>query len=211
MVKNEEFNHEKHQDAKWTKISILAAAFLLPIIFLFSMFSGYKFAENAKTTADTGLTMHTIQQIDGIGTADSNIMAIQIVTADMPKNTRRVIYMYIKDPMLKKIYNVWIDTRLSPDYAIFTADTPDNNRIIKLVNHEIVCTPISDTITYRVYPEVGKYVSTMCAIGVPPSYGKFAGIIGIMLRTPPSETELSIIEASLKHIALEVFEDISKP
>jgi hypothetical protein len=32
-----------------------------------------------------------------------------------------------------------------------------------------------------------------------------------MLRTPPSETELSVIEASLKHMALEVFEDISKP
>jgi hypothetical protein len=210
MVKNEEFDSTKHQDAKWFKISVLALAVLLPMIFLFSMFSGYKFAENLKTTTDTGLTTHTIEEIDSIGVADSNIMAIQIVTADMPKNTRRVIYMYIKDPMLKKIYNTWINTRLSPDYAIFTADTPDNNRIIKLVNHEIVCTPMSETMTYRVYPEVGKYVSTMCAVGVPPSYGKFVGIIGIMLRTPPTETELSIIESSLRHMAMDVFTDMSR-
>ena len=207
IKKKDDFDHTKHQDVKWLKLGIIVAACMLPLVFLFSMFAGYKFAENAKTETTTGLTAHTIRQIDSIGDSSDNIMAIQVVRVDLPKNIRSVRYMYIKDSTLKKLYNVWIEARLSPDYAVFSADTPDNNRLVKLMNHEIVCTPYAETMSYRVSPETGRFVSTMCAIGVPPSYGKFSGIIGIMLQRPPSENEVSVIETYLKQISMEVYED----
>lgn len=207
IKKKDDFDHTKHQDVKWVKLGIVVATCMLPLIFLFSMFAGYKFAENAKTESSTGLSAHTIHQIDSIGDSTDNIMAIQIVKVNLPRNTRSLSYMYLKDPTLKKLYNVWIDARLSPDYAVFSADTVDNNRLVRLMNHEIICTPYTETVTYRVSPETGRFVSTMCAIGVPPSYGKFSGIVGIMLRNPPTENEISILNVFLKQISMEVYED----
>ena len=207
IKKKDEFDSSKHQDVKWVKFGIIALACIIPIVFLFSMFAGYKFAENVKTESVSGLTTHTIQQIDSIGDSSSNIMAIQIVRVDLPKNTRSLRYIYIKDSTLKKLYNAWLDARLSPDYAVFSSDTDDNNRLVKLMNHEIVCTPYAETMTYRVSPETGRFVSTICAIGIPPSYGKFSGIVGILLRNPPAENEISVLSTYLRQISMEAYED----
>ena len=211
MVKRLEndFDSKIDQDTKWAKIFIIILAVLLPIIFSASMMYGI-LATPGTTPAVAELTQHTIREVDSLGDSNSNIIAIQVVKIDLTTNTRTLVYMYLKEAYLKNIYNSWLSTRLSPDYPVFTRDTPDNKRLVKLINHEFVCSPYNETLTYRLYPETGKYVSTMCAMSIPPSYGKFVGVIGVMLRDPITDSEKSVLEASLKRITTDAYADLSR-
>lgn len=203
------FDSKTDQDTKWAKIFIILLAVFLPIIFSGSMMYGIS-SVSGPSPATPELTQHTIQEIDALGNSSNNIVAIQVVKVDLTINTRNLVYMYLKDAYLKNIYNTWLVTRLSPDYPVFNRDTADNKRLVRLINHEFICTPYNETLTYRLYPETGKYVSTMCAMSIPPSYGKFVGIIGVMLRNPVSDAEKSALEASLKRITTDAYIDLSR-
>jgi hypothetical protein len=210
MVKRLENNFDSKidQDTKWAKIFIIILAVLLPIIFSASMMYGI-LATHGTSPLVAELTQHTIREVDSLGDSNSNIIAIQVVKIDLTTNTRTLVYMYLKEAYLKNIYNSWLSTRLSPDYPVFTRDTPDNKRLVRLINHEFVCSPYSETLTYRLYPETGKYVSTMCAMSIPPSYGKFVGVIGVMLRNPITDSEKSVLDASLKRLTTDAYTDLS--
>jgi len=139
-----------------------------------------------------------------------NIVGIQVVSADLSKNIRYILYTSIRDEEVKKLYDLFLLKSITTEVPVFTNNTVQNTRMIRLINHEYVCSPFEETISYDFLPESGKYITTVCAMSIPPDYGNFDGIVGVFLRKPPTELESDILRIEIRSLAELIWKESSK-
>jgi hypothetical protein len=133
------------------------------------------------------------------------IIAIQLTIVDFQKNTKSIIYTYTDNPNVSEIYKRFEEGGFV-DLPIFSSDIQNNRRMVDLINGEFVCVPYSDTLVFRIVPESGKYISTVCESGIPPLYGKFTGIISVYLKINPAPEEVDQIRALAKGLSASIYE-----
>jgi hypothetical protein len=130
-------------------------------------------------------------ELDNAVKTDKNIIAIQIVTVNFPRNVRMETFVSIESPTLQEMYNRFIHSK-TVDTPLFTEDKENNQRVLRLINGEFVCSPFNQTLAYRYAPQAERLVTSVCALGVPPfHYGEFSGIMAIYLNKnlTPEETQ----------------------
>lgn len=125
-------------------------------------------------------------EIDDIVKKSDPIIGIQIVTINFQKNIRSETYMSVDSPAVQEIYNRFVNNKVV-ETALFDENKVNNNRIIRLINGEFVCVPYRDATAYKYAPDAEAFISTVCAIGIPPSYGEFSGILTIYLKDKPNK------------------------
>ena len=139
-----------------------------------------------------------------------NFVGIIVVSVDIQTNSRRVVYYYFSDPIVRNAHDEFFAKKsIAEKEPLFLKDKSDkniNDRLIKLINHEFTCTPYSAILGSRFIPEVAERVSTVCGVAVPPSFGRFDGMVNIYLSKEPTEDEKLL----LKVILADVSDDISK-
>lgn len=143
--------------------------------------------------------------IDYIVNKSNLIAGIQITLVNFDKNSRVVVYTYSDNENLKKLYVDFLERSIG-DLPLFNEDSLNNMRISQLINGEFVCNPIEDTIIHKLVPDSSKSVTTVCAIGIPPIYGKFTGIFTIYLGRPPSKEEIDQLRLASRTLSKEIFE-----
>jgi hypothetical protein len=120
-----------------------------------------------------------------------------------------IVYSHLESNELQKLYMNYIGSRVSQISPIFTNSNEANNaRMIKIINHEFVCSPFVDSMLYKNLPQSGNFVKTICAVSIPPSYGNFVGSVHLFLNKEPNDMEISIIKMHLKEISSEIFTEI---
>lgn len=141
---------------------------------------------------------HSLQEIiDSTVAKNNDIVGIQVVKVDLAKNIRYIAYTSLKGQAVEKLYNTFVTNRVSREVPAFTGKDYQDSRIISIINHEFICYPFRETLSYEFIPELDKYITTVCATTIPPYSGKFEGFIAIFLKTEPSPTvkDLMRIEA----------------
>jgi hypothetical protein len=139
------------------------------------------------------------------GVIDSQIIVgVMVVSVNLQKNARYSVYTFINDPELKTVYDRFIENGITKEVPFFTGNQIHDIRLTRIMNHEFICSPFKDTIGYKISPESGAKINTVCAVSIPPSYGNFKGIVGIYLKSPPTEIEQDRIRIFIKSIAEEV-------
>jgi len=169
----------------------------------------YNFASQAKIAADPPLAKKISKQItDKIDTAVNKsdlIIGIQITIVDFQKNTRFVIYTSIDDVDLKNIFVRFTDNTIA-ELPLFNSDVNNNKRLVGLINGEYICNPFIDTIGAKLMPDATKYITTVCANGIPPYYGKFSGIVSVYTRRQPTSEEVDQIRTLSRLLSTEIYE-----
>lgn len=180
----------------------------IPAIIFFILISIYsiagRFGYGFNINKEDHLNSDTRDYINKAMDFNPNIVAIQIAEADLRTNTRHIVFTSIRKYELKTLYNNFIDGTITKKVPVFTKDQAANERIIRILNHEFVCSSYKDTISYKFVPESGKYISTVCAMSIPPHYGEFKGIVGFFLEKEPTETEKEFLRSILREISLKV-------
>jgi hypothetical protein len=97
------------------------------------------------------------------------------------------------------------------EIPLFNSDPINNVRMSKLINGEFICDPFKDTIAYKLAPATNKsvvtnIVSTVCANGIPPTYGRFTGIVSVYLKTVPTQEENDRIRTLSRDLSLGIYE-----
>jgi len=88
---------------------------------------------------------------------------------------------------------------------LFVKDSDEINiRTTKLINHEFVCTPYSALITSRYIPDTYNKIKSVCAIAVPPEYGKFLAMASVFLSSVPTEHDLELINIVMLDTATDI-------
>jgi hypothetical protein len=154
------------------------------------------------------LSPKLIKEIDTLILNQPIIVGIQIAAVDLQKNERYTIYARMTNPQLEELFVNFRNRKVLKSVPVFMLDDNQNLRIVKLINHEFVCSPYIGTISHKFVPESAKYITTVCAIAIPPSYGKFKGMIGVSLSREPTDLERDQIRGLSKEISAKVFEEI---
>jgi len=143
----------------------------------------------------------TVKQVDSIVNSNPSIVGAQVISVNLQKNTRYIVYTSIKNDDVKKLYLNFMSGKITLEVPVFTADDAQNSRIVQIINHEFACSPFKETITYKYVPATANFIKTVCAISIPPSYGKFKGIFGVYLSREPTELEKDLLRILLKDAA----------
>lgn len=151
------------------------------------------------------LSKKSTEEIDKAVKQADLIVGIQITSVDFEKNTRKIVYASIDNDDLRTIYSRYENTTI-PDIPLFNNDENNNRRMVELINGEFICNPYKDTIQYKLAPEADKVITTVCANGIPPYYGRFSGIISIYLKRPPTPEETSQLRIMAREVATSIFE-----
>jgi hypothetical protein len=133
-------------------------------------------------------------------------MGVIIVYADIATNTSKVIYYDIADPDLYKTYNDFFVSKSIIDIQpLFVRDGDEINiRTTQLINHEFVCTPYTSLIASRYIPDTSGKIRAVCAVAVPPDYGKFIAMTNVLLSREPTEHEKELINIVMLDTATDI-------
>lgn len=168
----------------WRISVIFLFILFFSLFFLYFLRDSYLPDNRARSVAKgtLNITESTGLYIDRTVNKDKNIVGIQIVTINFQMNTRTETYMSIDNSAVQEIYNRFINNKVI-ETPIFSTNKDDNSRILKLITGEFVCVPYEKSTAYRFAPEAKVFITTVCAIGIPPEhYGEFSGIVTIYLR-----------------------------
>jgi len=196
----------------WTKLAQLAI-FILLIGIAWGVFENrnifYRIPSKsgfaAIPTSEIKLSKSTVELLETTLKKSDLIVGIQVTVVDFNHNSRLVIYSGIDDPDLIKVYKNY-ESSIVGEIPLFNSDPVNNVRMSQLINGEFICNPYSETIANKLAPEGGKFVKTVCANGIPPYYGKFAGIISIYLKKPPTAEEVDQIRFLAKDMSAKIFD-----
>jgi hypothetical protein len=155
------------------------------------------------------LSPDIIVKIDMFLHSNPEYRGLQIMSMDLSKNARHIVFSHLETNELQVMYTNYLTGRVSQIMPIFTNNGEENNiRMIKIINHEFVCTPYSESALYKNMPLGANYISTICATSIPPSYGNFVGSIHLFLAKPPTDIEKSIIRMHIKELSEKVFSEM---
>lgn len=132
------------------------------------------------------------------------IIGIIVVSVDFQKNTRQVIYVKTDEPSL-------MDTAMhamqsSLEIPLFNSDPINNKRMTDVINGEFICTKYSDTISAQIYPETKKSIETICISGIPPYYGAFNGVVGIITKRALTTDEIDQLRVISRNISSTIYD-----
>lgn len=134
-----------------------------------------------------------------------NIAGIQIVEVDLQKNTRFIRYTSIRDPEISKQYNSFILNQITREVPVFTGKENQDSRLISIINHEYICYPFTDTITYEFMPDLSKHIKTVCSTTIPAFRGKFSGFVAVFLKKEPTDHEKDVIRIESTKLSIEIY------
>ena len=144
--------------------------------------------------------------VDSYINRSPNVVAVQIVKVDLQKNVRYIVYTSFKDAVTKKLYANFILDNITIGVPVFTKNAVQNSRMLSVINHEFICYPFVDTVSYELVPEMGKYVNTVCSTTIPVEAGKFSGFVAVFLDHFPTETEKDLVRIESILMAQQAYE-----
>jgi hypothetical protein len=144
-----------------------------------------------------------------------NFIGLVVMSADIQSNSRRVLYYFMSDPEINGYFDIYFHRKaISDNEPLFLKKSDGveiNARTIRLINHEVVCTPYSATLASKFIPEISDKVASVCSFAVPPSYGQFTGMVSIYLSKTPTMKQRELIKVIISDIADDLTFELKKP
>ncbi len=195
----------------WTKVIQI---FLISLISVgvFVLWEGraviFQYYEANRPVRTIVLSKKSIRDIDTFTRTNYNIVGTQITSVDFQKNIRKVVFASIDDDRMKRIYDRFLDDIKITEFPFLSNNDQQNNiRMVGLLNGEFVCNPYLDTLAGHVMPEGAVIVTTVCATGIPPDYGKFMGIITVYLKHEPVGEEKLALQTFIRDLASHIYKN----
>lgn len=191
------------------KISwIKSLTFILLLLILVSgyVYIHFRFFTGSSFGLKTSVPNHVQTMIDSTAARSNIIVGVQIAKVDLQKNIRYIAYTSIKEPAAKKAYSNFMLDNITIEIPAFTKNHIQNSRMLSMINHEFVCYPFTDTVSYELIPELGKHIKAVCAMPIPVEVGKFAGYVAVFLSREPTDTERDLIRIESGIISSQAYE-----
>lgn len=192
-------------------LKIIAISLIAILLATLWMFRATIFSSISKTKTVTPVPILYISEpikseIITIVTKVDKILAVQIVTINFQKNIRIETFISIDNKTLQEIYTRFTNNKVI-ETPFFDSDRVNNNRILRLIGGEFVCVPYKDSTAYKYAPDAGMIITDVCAVGIPPIYGEFSGILTIYLKEKPNKDFEEQLQRMARDISIKIYED----
>jgi hypothetical protein len=194
----------------WDRIVKISILSLIAIVLVMAWLSrGMVFHTNPPkliTVSILDISPAIAVEINDVVKRNDHIIGIQVVTVNFQKNTRTETFASIDNPSVQQIYDRFISNKVV-ETALFDENRSNNSRIIRLISGEFVCVPYKDSTAYKFAPDAGMFISDVCAIGIPPSYGEFTGILTIYLKDKPTKEFIEQLFLLSRALSLKIYDE----
>lgn len=132
-----------------------------------------------------------------------NFIGVTVASVNIQTNTRKVIYQHITDPDVAEMFHTYFVYRnIIDDEPLFVHDNDKiNQRLVRIINHEFVCTPWNELLRSRYIPEAGDRIVAACSVATPPSYGGFNGMITVFLSKDPTPDQKELLSLVIRGLS----------
>lgn len=139
-----------------------------------------------------------------IGLTRSPIVGGVLLTeVDLKKNRRITKFWHITDAAFRQ-QATQIASTILPQ-AFFDSDPKNNEQMLAVLNNQFVCSPVTDTVFIRFFPDVASRYPTVCRLAVPPFSGHFAGLITIFLNRTPTQADIDSLKIEITRVSVELY------
>jgi len=191
------------------KQKVLLRIFILFFVIVLSLIGFWVFyLKSPSLIINAGLSKETVGRIAEVVDKSPLIEGIIIVDVDLQRNMRHSVYVMIKDKDIQEMYDKFSNGAISVEVPFFTGEYVNDRRLIRVMNQEFVCGPFKDTVAYKYAPMAANKIKIVCAVSIPPSFGKFKGIVGIYLKEDPTEIQKDQIRIYIKNISEDVAREL---
>ena len=201
----------------WGKLALLTALIAVGLLTIViwenrqpiytSLTSGEKYSAYDGIPPLSTITTNFIQNVVD---RQPNVIAVQVVEMDFRNNTRNTSFLYSKNDEITNEFQKYLTLKIGNPQLFATGQTDQNERLIKIMEQEFVCTPIPVNIS-EIIPSAPKHAKEICSISVPPRYGKMVGYINIWLEQPTTASTLVSYKSIARSISDEIYDrDVQK-
>jgi hypothetical protein len=186
----------------------LSAVVIISLIGILAAYTYFRFEKQSSVRTYQELPKESSAYINGEMYKLPIINGIQVVKVDLERNVRYIVYAHYTNPQLQDLYATFSKARITLEIPVFTLDDIQNERIVKLMNHEYNCTAYKNTLIYKFVPESSQFIKTICSISIPPAYGEFRGLLAVTLSKEPNDLEKDQVRIFLENVSNKVYPNI---
>lgn len=148
------------------------------------------------------VTEETKRQLVNL-TLQENIVGVLLTEVDLKKNHRITKFWHAKELVFREEVSQIVTTVLP--HAFFDTDKKNNQQMLAVLNNQLACNKTEDTIFIRVFPRISENYKFVCRLAVPPFSGEFAGLLEVILKAPPTTSEIDSLKIELTRLSVEMY------
>lgn len=131
------------------------------------------------------------------------IDGVLLTEVNLKKNRRITKFWHVNNQdMRQEAAQVAISTL---PQAFFDTDKKNNEQMLAVLSNQFVCTPSEDTTFIRFFPDIHKTYPYVCRLAVPPFTGEFAGLITVVLKRKPTQSEVDSLKIEITRVSIEMY------
>lgn len=135
---------------------------------------------------------------------------VLLTEVDLKKNRRIIKFWHVTDSSFRQEV-VQIIAGMLPQ-AFFDSDHRNNEQMLSVLNNQLSCSPIEETVFARFFSNAMERYPVVCRLAVPPFSGHFAGLITIFLIKQPTPAEIDALKIEITRVSVEMYlRDIQNP
>jgi hypothetical protein len=146
------------------------------------------------------LSSDTQQQINRVIATNKTVNFIMVISANIEKNERALIYWKASDPIIHIEIEEYIKNN-GLTAPLLGRDDETNTAIVRAINGDFAC---YNTASSLIGLSLNAKVTKVCRISIPPYYGQFSGYLTFGMNEEPSAEKM----AELTKYAIEISSDI---
>lgn len=197
---------EKTQTVLTRSIEI---AVIVAVLVVSAFYIHFRYFKEASLRPPQLLSPELINYIDVGFNAVGAANGVQVISVDLNKNIRYIVYARWDTPELLKLYKKFSDNQITTEIPVFVkGDIAQNMRIIRLMNHQFECSPFNQTLIYKLSPGAADHIATVCSISIPPAFAEFKGIVSVSLSKEPTDAEKEAIREILTDMSNMIYKEL---
>ncbi len=131
------------------------------------------------------------------------IDGVLLTEVNLKKNRRITKFWHVNNPDFR-LEATRIMSTLLPQ-AFFDTDRKNNEQMLAVLSNQFVCTPSKDTVFIRFFPAIDKTYPYICRLAVPPFTGEFAGLVTVLLKRSPAQSEIDSLKIEITRVSVEMY------
>lgn len=153
------------------------------------------------------ISQRSHEDIDAFFKINRKAVGVSVFTVDLQKNTRKIIFTRMVDYWSTDASPIYTAADVG-EYPLFLSNSETMNTItVTLLNGSFVCFPAKESTLYRYQPTmVPDKVTEACSVPIPPTYGKFSGVLTAYVLSPHTAADIDSIHIGMKNLSLSIYQ-----
>jgi hypothetical protein len=154
------------------------------------------------TPSNWDVSESTKKDVTGLMNKQTLIKLTMVEELDLQKNRRIPKFLLLNTKDNDAVHQK-LDSLLPQ--PIFNSDSKNTQQMVQILNNDFVCAPTKDTMFGGQFPELESGIPYICAMAIPPFYGRIVGILVFGVSHEPTNDEQASVRIEASRMAIQIY------